>query len=187
MSPHADVLPSQSYTYRIIYDGNYTGVVGSNSFSISIDPILTDTFDWIYFGVFGYGLSGNSDDWIEAAVTGSGSSGGSCGTDGRVNAADCARDTWALYVNQEGDSYNINVWDSLLGQSVIFVFADDIAALPANPEENTVIATSADGRMILSKLTTGEYQLNVFEPDGKVSVIVFTLPLTDSYRLDYGG
>lgn len=187
MSPHADVLPSQSYTYRIIYDGNYTGVVGANSFSISIDPILTDAYDTIYFGVRGYGISGSSGDAVETSVTSSGSSGGSCGTDGRVNAADCARDTWALYVNQEGDSYNINVWDSLLGQSVIFVFADDIAALPANPEENTVIATSADGRMILSKLTTGEYQLNVFEPDGKVSVIVFTLPLTDSYRLDYGG
>ena len=69
--------------------------------------------------------------------------------------------------------------------SVIFVFSDDIAQLPANPSQNRIIATSADGRMILSKLTTGEYQLNVVEPDGKVSVLVFTLPLSESYRLDY--
>ncbi|MAU09626.1 MAG: hypothetical protein CL607_07385 [Anaerolineaceae bacterium] len=126
------------------------------------------------------------EDWdeYEIPVSGSGAS-GICGMDGRVNAADCARDTWALYVTAEGNGFNIQVWDTLLDRSVIFVFSDDIAQLPANPSQNRIIATSADGRMILSKLTTGEYQLNVVEPDGKVSVLVFTLPLSESYRLDY--
>lgn len=181
-----DVIPADygyEWTYRIIYDGPYSGTTGANSFSLPISPELTSEFDYMYYSVSGDGYV-NSDEY-EIPVSGSGASGSVCGTDGRVNSADCARDTWALYVTAEGNGFNIQVWDTLLGQSVIFVFDDDIADLPANPSENTIIATSADGRMILSKLTTGEYQLNVVEPDGKVSVLVFTLPLSESYRLDY--
>lgn len=180
-----DVIPADygyDWTYRIIYDGPYSGTTGANSFSLPISPELSSEFDYMYYEIEGDDYEGY--DWLEIPVSGTGAS-GICGTDGRVNAADCARDTWALYVTPEGDGYTIQVWDTLLGQSVIFLFDDEIAQLPANPSENTIIATSADGRMILSKLTTGEYQLNVVEPDGKVSVIVFTLPLSESYRLDY--
>ncbi|MCA9886869.1 MAG: hypothetical protein KC546_00800 [Anaerolineae bacterium] len=184
--PLGDSIVPQGYICywicRYIYDGPYSGVVGANTFSMPIDPALTSEFDWMYYEVYDDGESGY--DSLEIPVSGSGASGNTCGNDGRVNAADCARDTWALYVTPEGDGFTIQVWDTLLEHSVIFVFADEIAELPAFPEQNMVIATSADGRMVLSKLTTGEYQLNVLEPDGKMSVIVFTLPLTESYRLD---
>ncbi|MBZ0319264.1 MAG: hypothetical protein K8L91_22810 [Anaerolineae bacterium] len=69
------------------------------------------------------------------------------------------------------------------GKPVLYVTADDLAALPDYPIENMLIASTSDGFISVYKLTTGEYQVNVGPLlDGKVHVVIFDgIPRTHTY------
>ncbi len=71
----------------------------------------------------------------------------------------------------------------LTGAPLLYISADELAALPDFPIENTLIASTTDGFVTAYKLTTGEYQVNVGPlTDGKVHVVIFDgIPRTHTY------
>ncbi len=80
------------------------------------------------------------------------------------------------------DTRFIDIRD-LTGAPLLYISADELAALPDFPIENTLIASTADGFVTAYKLTTGEYQVNVGPlTDSKVHVIIFDgIPRTHTY------
>jgi hypothetical protein len=102
--------------------------------------------------------------------------------DGRINYNNC--DKVAIYPMADEDSYGLEVWivDNVDFPSFgFFVSAADLDKLPDKPARNIRIAASKDGRTVLYKLTTGEYQVN-YGPDEEGKVFVYTfngLPPTD--------
>lgn len=68
----------------------------------------------------------------------------------------------------------IQVWDAN-GHLLIDVPMEVLAGLPGFPDENLLIAQSADGTAALYLLTTGEYQVNAGPgADGYVYVLIWT-------------
>lgn len=74
---------------------------------------------------------------------------------------------------------------TITGQPALVLSPEFLASLPAQPDKNTLYATSDDGFIRFYVLETGEYQLN-FGPDfeGKVRVIVFdkNFKITNRYE-----
>jgi hypothetical protein len=63
-----------------------------------------------------------------------------------------------------------------------------LAALPAKPEKNTLIAQSEDKKIALYKLDTGEFQVNCRkDADAKYDVTIFLAPYRDThyYKKDW--
>ena len=103
--------------------------------------------------------------------------------DGRLNP-DAAAPA-AFYAPDDGSLQVYGIDAQSHGYLAIYISSDEVAALPASPEENLKIAESDDGKIALYKLTTGEYQVNA-GPDfeGKVFVYIFgndPLALVKSY------
>lgn len=169
-----------------IFEGTYFGQSGTtNTFGVEIDPVLPENMDvTIYYDI--EGLDENEDwggDYTEDTASGFYTPGSSapvptCGLDGRVNAPDCARDTFGLYVFADDEGFNIQVYDALTNRAVIVVFPDELDDLAENP------VSSPDGRMVLYQNAAGDYVLEVVEPDGKTSVIIFDVPVTKYERAD---
>jgi hypothetical protein len=60
------------------------------------------------------------------------------------------------------------------GTLALVVTPDMLAAFPDFPTEYTIIARSEDGTIELTKLPTGQYQVNAGpDPEGKIHVVVF--------------
>ncbi|MCA9913306.1 MAG: hypothetical protein KC496_08145 [Anaerolineae bacterium] len=96
----------------------------------------------------------------------------------------------AVYYDAEtGEGLSIYaIDDSGEGSLAIRVTPEQIAEWDAmTVSENTLIAQSANGKISLYKLTTGEYQLNVGpDEDGKVQVTIFDgFPPTNVYGYDF--
>lgn len=87
--------------------------------------------------------------------------------------------TDGIFVNAPRAFFASDQWVSISG--------DALAEYPAQPEENTLLVSSADGYINIYLLTTGEYQINIGpDAEGKVTVIIFTgLPRTNVYRRDF--
>jgi hypothetical protein len=90
-----------------------------------------------------------------------------------------------VYAEDDG----IEIWaidDNSQGTRVLFVSTEELASLPANPEQNTLIAATDDGQFALYKLTTGEYQINIGpDAEGKIRVMIFdAIPPTNVYGYD---
>ncbi len=79
----------------------------------------------------------------------------------------------AVYADEDGVTvYAID--DKSVGKLALFVSAEELEALPENPDENLLVAQSEDGKFTLYKLTTGEYQVNMGpDAEGKTQVIIF--------------
>lgn len=110
----------------------------------------------------------------DAAVSGGDSSAppGAC-DDGRINYLHC--DKIAMYAVPDEGSFALDVLivDHLVvPRGAVFVSAADLAALPAKPESNLLIATSPDGLVVFYKLRSGEYQVN-YGPDEDNKVFSF--------------
>ncbi|MBZ0303178.1 MAG: SH3 domain-containing protein [Anaerolineae bacterium] len=106
--------------------------------------------------------------------------------DGRINARphrDCAAPV-AIFV--QGNDIVVLAVDDQPGPDQLAVRAPANGAIPANA--NTIIATGTNpvsGRpVIVSRLTTGEYQLNTFLADGSGYVVVWYKGREDLYHLD---
>lgn len=83
--------------------------------------------------------------------------------DGRINTNVC--EPVAIYLNQDDDGgINIEVWDVRKGDDIgefgFFVPADELEALPDDPEEPIQVAQMDDGFATLYYLPSGEYQVN---------------------------
>jgi hypothetical protein len=75
--------------------------------------------------------------------------------------------------------------------AVVTLTAQELAALPETPEENTLIATGTEttywGEVNVYQLTTGELQVNVGpDAEGKVRVTIYdALPPTRIYGYEF--
>jgi hypothetical protein len=92
----------------------------------------------------------------------------------------------AVYATEEGgiSAYGITNFGE---GAYVTITPEQLAELPANPDENMLLGGSGDGFTTVWLLTTGEYQVNIGpDRDGNVYVIVFTgVPATNIYRLDF--
>jgi hypothetical protein len=91
----------------------------------------------------------------------------------------------AVYATEDGITA---IGITNLGEGAfVTVTAAELAELPANPEENMLLASSGDGYTSVYLLTTGEYQVNIGpDQNGNVSVVIFTgIPATNIYRRDF--
>lgn len=84
-----------------------------------------------------------------------------------------------------GEQY-LDIWqldENGIGQSALYVSAEDINALPEFLHENTLISSTEDGFISVYKLVTGEFQINIGPlSDGKIHVIIFDqIPPTHQY------
>lgn len=99
--------------------------------------------------------------------------------DGRINNSD------ASPVVVYGDGESLEIWAPLYSFTdedgnavlhsdiVLTVTAEDIAAVPLEPDENTLIAATADGSVSVYRLTSGEYQMIASTYNGETYVLVF--------------
>jgi hypothetical protein len=108
-------------------------------------------------------------------------------TDGRINNTDLAAPVVAYPVEMEGGTgfvfYGIS--GSSQGFTALVVSPADIASVSELPSVNTLISESEIGGYYITfwRLTTGEFQLNVAQPNGKMYVMIFDrLDMTGSYR-----
>ncbi len=100
--------------------------------------------------------------------------------DGRINRHHIAAPV-AIYPVNYGDGMGLHLYridESGEGMLALTVSPEAISAVPAQPAENTLIASTPDGSIALYRLTTGEYQVNA----GEYVVIFSELhALTDYY------
>lgn len=107
-----------------------------------------------------------------------------------------ASDGIRIALNQEADErYGFSLYgvdlDGETGFPVITMTADDLAALPDEVEENTLIAAGEEttywGEVSLYLLTTGELQVNVGpDAEGKVRVTIYDgIPPTRVYGYEF--
>ncbi|MCA9884694.1 MAG: hypothetical protein KC615_14275 [Anaerolineae bacterium] len=99
--------------------------------------------------------------------------------DGRINNSD------ASPVVVYGDGESLEIWapmysftdengNAVLHSDIVLtVTAEEIAAVPAEPEENTLIAATDDMSVAVYRLTTGEYQMIASTYNGETYVLVF--------------
>jgi len=97
-----------------------------------------------------------------------------------------------LTVSENGDVFFTGVGlDGTTGFAVVTLTAQELAALPETPEENTLIATGTEttywGEVNVYQLTTGELQVNVGpDAEGKVRVTIYdALPPTRIYGYEF--
>jgi hypothetical protein len=102
--------------------------------------------------------------------------------DGRINE-EC--DIVAIYPIEDDDGIHIQVWyvlpdDSANGQFAFMLYADELDALPDNPDEAILIASSSDDFVKLYWMPDNTYQINAGpDSEGKIRVFVFdTFPGT---------
>ncbi|MBI5928955.1 MAG: hypothetical protein HY862_06585 [Chloroflexi bacterium] len=71
----------------------------------------------------------------------------------------------------------------LNAESLLYIAANTLLALPEFPAINTLISSTSDGFITVYQLTTGEFQVNVGPlVDGKIHVIIFDgIPRTHTY------
>ncbi|MBN2471311.1 MAG: hypothetical protein JXN59_11345 [Anaerolineae bacterium] len=100
--------------------------------------------------------------------------------DGRINRHHIAAPV-AIYPVDYGNGTGLHLYridETGKGTLALTVSAEAIAAVPEQPAENTLIASTPDGSIALYRLTTGEYQVNA----GEYVVIFAELhALTDYY------
>jgi hypothetical protein len=93
--------------------------------------------------------------------------------DGRINFNHC--DKVAIYATPDGDGYGLGVY-VVDGVSVpvyaLFVSAEELAALPEQPESVIQIVQSADGKVTLYRHSNGDYQVN-YGPDFEGKIFTF--------------
>jgi hypothetical protein len=83
--------------------------------------------------------------------------------------------TAVIYLMAEGGIQVYAVDSNGSGLLVISVTDSELASYPDNPDSNTRIANSDDGKITLYKLTSGEYQVNAGpDAEGKVISVIFT-------------
>ena len=82
--------------------------------------------------------------------------------DGRINNFDSAAPV-AVYGTNFADGRGLEMWAPIgyhgAGVLVLRVTPDEIAAVPANPSQSTLIDATEDGGVKLYRLPGGEYQL----------------------------
>jgi hypothetical protein len=93
--------------------------------------------------------------------------------DGRINNYEALPQV-AIYPHDDGlRMYNIGPDGA--GTLALEVTADMIAAVPALPAENTLIASNPDGTIAVYRLTTGEFQVNAGpNVEGWIDVTIFS-------------
>jgi hypothetical protein len=96
--------------------------------------------------------------------------------DGRINNRDAGAPI-AAYGQDDGRALIIyGISDGGAGFPALVVSAEDIAAVPAAPDANTLIASGMSGGLDISlwRLTSGAFQINVGQPSGKLYVLRFS-------------
>lgn len=96
--------------------------------------------------------------------------------DDRINNLDAAAPV-AVYGTQNGQGLVIYEIDANgNGFAVLAVSPAEIAAVPFSPASNMLIAQTTTARLSISfwRLASGEFQLNVTQPNGKTYVLIFT-------------
>lgn len=91
--------------------------------------------------------------------------------DGRINRHHIAAPV-AIYPVDYGTGTGLHLYhidEAGKGTLALTVSPEAIAAVPAQPAENSLIASTPDGSLALYRLTTGEYQVNAGE-----YVVIFT-------------
>lgn len=96
--------------------------------------------------------------------------------DGRINNRDTAAPIAAYGLDTDGGT-GLAVYEIVgsSGVSVLLVSADAIAAVPEFPDSNTLIAQTSTENLVIYfwRLTSGEFQINVIQPNGKMYVLIF--------------
>lgn len=98
-----------------------------------------------------------------------------------------------ISIAPEGDAFTLFGvgLDGTTGFAVVTLSAEELAALPETPEENTLIATGTEatywGEVNVYQLTTGEIQVNVGpDAEGKVRVTIYdAIPPTRVYGYEF--
>jgi hypothetical protein len=98
-----------------------------------------------------------------------------------------------ISIAPEGDAFTLFGvgLDGATGFAVVTLPAEELAALPETPEENTLIATGTEttywGEVNVYQLTTGELQVNVGpDAEGKVRVTIYdAIPPTRVYGYEF--
>lgn len=94
-------------------------------------------------------------------------------SDGRLNRFDAAAPI-VVYPVTIGDAVGMNIYQVTAEGKGAFLFQvtpDDIAAVPESPESNTLIEALAGVQVW--RLTSGEYQINAPQYNGKTYVLIF--------------
>lgn len=107
--------------------------------------------------------------------------------DGRINRFEQYAQA-AIYAVDYGTGTGLHIYsiDEATGEGTLAleVTPEMIAAVPEMPAANTLIAATADGRIALYRLTTGEYQVNTGpNAEGYIDVVIFDelSPLSSYY------
>jgi hypothetical protein len=118
------------------------------------------------------------------ATGGSGSNTRFMFRDGRINNYDTATPiaAYGLDMDDERGLIVYEIGSDSRGVWVLLVTPEEIAAVPELPETNTLIAQTETDNLVIYfwRLSSGEFQLNVIQPNGKMYVLIFTV-------LDTGG
>lgn len=102
--------------------------------------------------------------------------------DDRINNLDYAAPI-AAYGQEYGTGDDIerglhvyDIWQDSDGTFVWQVTPEQIARVVSEPSVNTLIAETISNNLVIYfwRLSSGEYQLNVIQPDGKMYVLIFT-------------
>lgn len=96
--------------------------------------------------------------------------------DGRINE-EC--DIVAIYLIEDSDGIHMQVWyvlpnDGKNGQFAFMLYANELDALPDNPDEPILVASSTDSFVRLYWMPDNTYQINAGpDGEGKTRVFVF--------------
>lgn len=106
--------------------------------------------------------------------------------DDRINNLDYAAPI-AAYGQEYGTGNDIerglhiyDIWQNSKGTFIWQITPEQIAQVNSEPSVNTLIAETVTNNLVIYfwRLSSGEYQLNVIQPDGKMYVIIFTELIT---------
>ncbi|MBL8166079.1 MAG: hypothetical protein JNJ61_29120 [Anaerolineae bacterium] len=141
----------------------------------------TGTYDTLFVGRTGDGDWPDCSGFIESVMIEEGTfsltgdtSGQSLTTchllDGRLNDRECGAPV-AVYCSNSGgiDVYKIN--DRSHGELAVQVLSEQIETMGVPADQNTTLASNED--IIVSRLTTGEFQVNAYYQDGKPYTVVW--------------
>jgi hypothetical protein len=146
-------------------DGGSVNLTAGVTYVFVVQPLFNgDT------GVWEYSMTGPGD--VIALSLSSSSQGVErpVFTDGRINRYDFAT---PIVVYSTSDGQGLIIRDDNVRRDLLVVTAEEIAAVPAAPETNTVIA-SANG-VELWRLTSGEFQVMALMDNGKIYVMIFSV------------